>query len=71
MGLKREAGVSPAWSRHCNWCDLFVRVAQPLAYLIRLGRPGESIVARSQETCLQACLIYASRMGLEAFCTNY
>ena len=67
MGLKREAGVNPAWSRHCNWCDLLVRVAQSLAYLIRLGRLGESIAARSQETCLQACLIYASRKGLEAF----
>ena len=38
MGLKREAGVNPAWSRHCNWCDLLVRVAQSLAYLIRLGK---------------------------------
>lgn len=43
MGLKREAGVNPAWSRHCNWCGLLVRVAQSLAYLIGLGRLGESL----------------------------
>ena len=70
MGLKREAGVNPAWSRHCNWCDSSVCVAQSLAYLIRLGRLGESIAARSQETCLRTCLGQASRKGLEAFYMN-
>ena len=47
MGLKREAGVNPAWSRHCNWCDPSVRVAQSLAHPKWAGKARG--IDRSQE----------------------
>ena len=47
-GLKREAGASPARSRHCNWRELLQSTQRGVTGLLSgLGRPGK--IANSQK----------------------
>ena len=47
MGLKREAGENPAWSRHCNWRELVRSRVEATGPLARAGK--EAKFAKSQK----------------------
>ena len=64
-GLKREAGVSPARSRHCNWRAISHTAEGGVTVPIyRAGKAGSMDAARSQETCLRLGLIHFAEGGM-------
>ena len=49
LRLKREAGLNPARSRHCDWLMLYP-ASRGATVLKQMGRRN-GCVAKSQETC--------------------
>ena len=58
-GLKREAGVNPAWSRHCNWRELLYSSLPEATGPIR--RAGKAEKVRQQPEARRPAL----RLGLD------